>query len=232
MRKWKISPFFSAKSVVKSGVKFGWKFPCYVFQGLGVRQKISRQKRCDKRKISRKFRFAGALIVRGNTMRGKDPQLWEENATLERVSESAPGDLWEALWDRFSTTRGPLRDSLSRSARKGRQQMGETGFCKNLRFSAVSCENLRFPAVFCANLQLPNPLIYRVSRESAKICKNLRKCAFRVRFSPFCCLPFSAPWRVSETPQTPQNLSEPLRPVLPLVLLPRNLLWCFKGSAS
>ena len=68
-----------------------------------------------------------------------------------------------------------------RSAPKGRQQMGETGFCKNLRFSAVSCENLRFPAVFCANLRLPNPLICRASRKSTKICKNLRKCAFRVR---------------------------------------------------
>ena len=75
--------------------------------------------------------------------------------------------------------------TISRSAPKGRQQMGETGFCKNLRFSAVSCENLRFPAVFCANLRLPNPLIYRASRKSAKICKNLRKCAFRVRFLPF-----------------------------------------------
>ena len=63
--------------------------------------------------------------------------------------------------------------------------MGETGFCKNLRFSAVSCENLRFPAVFCANLRLPSPLIYRASRKSAKICKNLRKCPFRVRFLPF-----------------------------------------------
>ena len=63
--------------------------------------------------------------------------------------------------------------------------MGETGFCKNLRFSAVSCENLRFPAVFCANLRLPNPLIYRASRKPAKICKNLRKSAFRVRLLPF-----------------------------------------------
>ena len=61
-----------------------------------------------------------------------------------------------------------------RSAPQGRQQMGETGFCKNLWFSAVSCENLRFPAVFCANLRLPNPLIYRASRKSAKICENLR----------------------------------------------------------
>ena len=70
-----------------------------------------------------------------------------------------------------------------RSAPKGRQQMGETGFCENLRFSAVSCENLRFPAVSCANLRLPNPLIYRASRKSAKICKNLRKCAFGSGFS-------------------------------------------------
>ena len=54
-----------------------------------------------------------------------------------------------------------------------------------LQKSAVSCENLRFPAVFCANLRLPNPLIYRARRESAKICKNLRNCAFRVWFLPF-----------------------------------------------
>ena len=63
--------------------------------------------------------------------------------------------------------------------------MGETGFCENLWFSAVSCENLRFPAVFCENLPPPNPLICRASRKSAKICKNLRKCAFWVRFLPF-----------------------------------------------
>ena len=84
--------------------------------------------------------------------------------------------------------RSPLSSedsALFRSAPKGRQQMGETGFCKNLRFSAVSCENLRFPAVFCANLRLPNPLIYRASRISVKICKNLQKCAFQVRFLPF-----------------------------------------------
>ena len=72
-----------------------------------------------------------------------------------------------------------------RSAPQGRQQMGETGFCENLRFSAVSCNNLRFPAVSCGFLRLPNPLIYRAGRKSAKICKNLRKCAFRVRFLPF-----------------------------------------------
>ena len=74
---------------------------------------------------------------------------------------------------------------LLRSAPQGRQQMGETGFCKNLRFPAVSCEILWFPVVFWANLRLPNPLIYRASRKSAKICENLRKCAFRVRFLPF-----------------------------------------------
>ena len=34
---WSFSPFFSAKGVVK----FWWKCPCYVFQGLGVRTKIS-----------------------------------------------------------------------------------------------------------------------------------------------------------------------------------------------
>ena len=41
VRKWTFSPFFSAKGVVKFGVKFWWNFPCYVFQGLGVRGKIS-----------------------------------------------------------------------------------------------------------------------------------------------------------------------------------------------
>ena len=88
--------------------------------------------------------------------------------------------LQSRLWEETIWT-----PAIRRSAPKGRQQMGETGFCKNLRFSAVSCENLRFPAVFCANLRLTNLLIYRANRKSAKICKNLRKCAFRVRFLPF-----------------------------------------------
>ena len=83
---------------------------------------------------------------------------------------------------------------------KGRQQMGETGFCKNLRFSAVSCENLRFPAVLCANLRLPNPLICRASRKSARICKNLRKCAFQVWFLPFAVSLLARPdIKISET---------------------------------
>ena len=76
---------------------------------------------------------------------------------------------------------------IFRSAPKGRQQMGETGFCKNLR---KSCENLRFPAVCCANLRLPNPLIYRASaenqRKSAKICENVRSgSGFSLLLSPF-----------------------------------------------
>ena len=41
MRKWNFSQFFSAKGGVKFGVKFWWNFPCCVFQGLGVRRKIS-----------------------------------------------------------------------------------------------------------------------------------------------------------------------------------------------
>ena len=75
--------------------------------------------------------------------------------------------------------------------------MGETGFCKNLRFSAVSCENLRFPAVFYANLRLPNPLIYRAK---PKISENLQKSAkmcgsgsgFSLLLSPFLARPDSS----------------------------------------
>ena len=55
--------------------------------------------------------------------------------------------------------------------------MGQTGFCKNLRFSAVFCENLRFPAVFCENLRLQNAVIPRKSenqQKSAKISEKLR----------------------------------------------------------
>ena len=86
---------------------------------------------------------------------------------LDRISSSTP-------------------DQKMLSAPEGRQQMGETGFCKNLRFSAVSCENLRFPVVFYANLRLPNPLIYRASRKSAKICENVRSgSGFSLLLSPF-----------------------------------------------
>ena len=41
VRKWNFSPFFSAKDVVKFGVKFWWNFLRYVFQGLDARRKIS-----------------------------------------------------------------------------------------------------------------------------------------------------------------------------------------------
>ena len=91
----------------------------------------------------------------------------------------------ETLWAFWT-----LQPDIYRSAPKGRQQVGETGFCINLRFSAVSCENLRFPAVFCANLRLPNPSICRASRKSAKICKKSAKMCvpgpvFSLLLSPF-----------------------------------------------
>ena len=79
---------------------------------------------------------------------------------------------------------------ISQDVQIGARQKGDSKWenplsAKICGFSAVSCKNLRFPAVFCANLQLPTPLIYRASRKSAKICNNLRSCAFRVRFLPF-----------------------------------------------
>ena len=59
-RKWKFSPFFSAKG----GVKLGVIFSVLRFPGFGCATenltKISRQKRCGKRNISRKFHSAGA----------------------------------------------------------------------------------------------------------------------------------------------------------------------------
>ena len=62
--------------------------------------------------------------------------------------------------------------------------MGQTGFCKNLRFSAVFCENLRFPAVFCENLRLQNAVIPRKSENQQKSAKISEKCEFRA-FVPF-----------------------------------------------
>ena len=82
----------------------------------------------------------------------------------------------------------------TRSAPKGRQQMGETGFCKNVRFSAVSCENLRFPAVFLRKSATPKSLDLQ---SEPKISENLQKSAKMCvpgPVSPFCCLPFGAPW--------------------------------------
>ena len=56
--------------------------------------------------------------------------------------------------------------------------MGQTGFCENLRVSAVFCENLRFPAVFGKILRLRNAVIPRKS-------KNQRKTPNSVPFVPF-----------------------------------------------
>ena len=60
--------------------------------------------------------------------------------------------------------------------------MGQTGFCKNLRFAAVFCENLRFPAKICAPEMLSFP-------GKAKISKNLQKSAKNCEFQSF--VPFS-----------------------------------------
>ena len=82
--------------------------------------------------------------------------------------------------------RSAQRHQITLGARQKETANGRNRFLQ--KSAAVFCgflQNLRFPAIFCANLRLPNPLIYRASRKSAKICKNLRKCAFRVRFLPF-----------------------------------------------
>ena len=63
--------------------------------------------------------------------------------------------------------------------------MGQTGFCKNLRFSAVFCENLRFPAVFCENLRLRNAVIPRKSENQQKSAKICEKTANSAPFVPF-----------------------------------------------
>ena len=91
----------------------------------------------------------------------------------------------------FTAKMGNFTPTLSRSAPKGRQQMGETSF---LRKSAVSCENLRFPAVFCANLRLPKCLDLQSEPKSAKICENVRSgSGFSLLLSPFCASLLSAP---------------------------------------
>ena len=79
----------------------------------------------------------------------------------------------------------PKEHPLIGARQKGDSKWEKPVSAKICSFLRKSCENLRFPAVFCANLRLPNPLIYKASRKSAKICKNLRECALRVRFLPF-----------------------------------------------
>ena len=76
--KWKFSPFFSAKGVVRFSVKFGWNFPRYVFQGLGVRRKgvgdVSiRQKTregcgCPKCLAGKVFRQIATLLVNSSSI--------------------------------------------------------------------------------------------------------------------------------------------------------------------
>ena len=70
--------------------------------------------------------------------------------------------------------------------------MGETGFCKNLRFSgfpAKICGFLRFSAQICDSQSLD-------LQSEPKISENLQKSAKMCvpgPVSPFCCLPFGAP---------------------------------------
>ena len=65
--------------------------------------------------------------------------------------------------------------------------MGQTDFCKNLRFLAVFCKNLRFPAVLCENLHLRSAVNPRKSenlQKSAKICGKLQKIRFGLSYFP------------------------------------------------
>ena len=96
--------------------------------------------------------------------------------------------------------------------------MGQTGFCKNLRFPAVFCENLRFPAVFCENLRLHNAGIAR----KAKISKNLRKSAKNCEFRAF--VPFSLSLLV------PPDLQRSLRPSGPKT--PKKSRKCLSGPPA
>ena len=69
---------------------------------------------------------------------------------------------------------------------KGRHQMGETGFCKNLRFPAKICGFLRFSAQICDS-QIPW-FTERAEnqRKSAKICEKVRSgSGFSLLLSPF-----------------------------------------------
>ena len=56
--------------------------------------------------------------------------------------------------------------------------MGQTGFCKILRFPAVFCENLRFS---CENLCLLNAVIHRKSENQQKSAKIFEKLQIQLR---------------------------------------------------
>ena len=61
---------------MKSGVKFGRNFPCYVFQGFGVRRKISPKFHVKNGAKNGKFHANFTLLVRS-----ADEFLWKESAT-------------------------------------------------------------------------------------------------------------------------------------------------------
>ena len=65
VRKWNFSPFYSAKGVVKFGLKFWWNFPCYVFQGLGFRGKLSPKFHAKNGVKNGKFHAIFTLLGRG-----------------------------------------------------------------------------------------------------------------------------------------------------------------------
>ena len=66
---------------------------------------------------------------------------------------------------------GKVPEKIGKIPEIGARQKGDGKWEKPV--SAKICRFLRFPAKICA------------SRKSAKICNNLRKCAFRVRFKAF-----------------------------------------------
>ena len=73
------------------------------------------------------------------------------------------------------------KTNVIREELKGTNSMGQPGFCKNLRVSAVFCESLRFLAVFCKNLRFRNAVIPSKSenlQNSAKNCKFGSVCPF------------------------------------------------------
>ena len=70
--------------------------------------------------------------------------------------------------------------SKNREELKRTNSMGQTGFCENLRKSAVSCGFLRKSAP-------PKCCNYQEKRKSAKICENQRKTANLTHLSLLVC---------------------------------------------
>ena len=115
----------------------------------------------------------------------------QRHKTRARRSRSSPGRAAaESRGNQKGQTKGKGKSitwcTVVRSAPKGRQQMGETGFCKNLRFSAVSCENLRFSAQICDSRIPWFTERAENQRRSAKICESVRSgSGFSLLLSPF-----------------------------------------------